>query len=283
MTSSATQDTMETGTVRVNADVELSYERRGQGPDVLLINNTFMDKSSWRPFTSRLADDCRLLSYDLRGQGASGTPEREASWADHVQDVIALLDGVGARQVVLVGTSFSAVLCRDVALAYPDRVRGMVLAGPALSPWGKRRHRRIVSSWLTTLDTVGLSAMYDQLYPVVSGDYNAEVAGTAGFLGRKQGFLALHSAESVRAGMAVSLTADGDPTLLTRVQCPTLLVVGDDDFGLGPTGVAELVKLLPHGRAVIFPQVGHLPFIEQPDRFQDEVAAFVTEITQADA
>jgi pimeloyl-ACP methyl ester carboxylesterase len=264
--------------IRVDADTQIYVEQRGAGPDVMLVNNIFMDAASWRHHTARLTGGCRVITYDLRGQSAS-TGDLAATWDTHVADAAAVLDGVGAAEVVLVGTSLSALLCRDIALAFPDRIRGLVLAGPALSPWGMRRHRAILRTWLRTLEDSGLPALYDQMYPLVSSDHAAERAGMPGFLGRKQSFLGLNTPEWIRAGIAVSLTAPADPALLARIACPTLLVVGDDDFALGASAVDELVALFSDARAIILPRAGHLPFIEEPERFQDEVAAFVAGIT----
>ncbi|MEU9889394.1 alpha/beta hydrolase [Sphaerisporangium sp. NPDC051011] len=274
----ADDGTIETGRVEVSPGVELHYERRGGGPDLVLVNDFLMESSSWRPFTSRLQNECRLLSYDQRGQGESS--RADAVWADHVADLATLLDALGVREAFLLGTSSAALLCRDFALAHPKRTRGLILAGPALSPFGGRRHRRIVTSWIRTLDGQGLPALFDQLYPLVSGDYGAEVAGTTGFLGRKQAFLALHTPETIRAGMAASLMADHDPVLLAGVRCPVLVVAGDDDFILGVAAAERLAELIPRGRAVVFPRTGHLPFVEQPHRFQEEAAAFVAEVVK---
>jgi pimeloyl-ACP methyl ester carboxylesterase len=268
-------ETVRTGTIRVGDDAELYYERRGaHGPAVVLIPNFFMDATSWRPFTDALEHEHQLIAYDLRGQGGSSRPEAEPAWADHIGDLEVLVDELALGRVFLVGTSFSALLCRDFAIAHPDRVAGIVFAGPAISPWGSRRHRRIIRAWLHAMDAVGLPALYDLMYALVSGDCAAEAAGTAGFLGRKQAFLALHTQEEVRSGMAVSLTADADPALLTEVACPTLVVAGDDDFSLGVSAVEEMVRLLPEGSSLILPKVGHIPFIEEPAIFQAEVAAF---------
>ena len=265
-----------TGTVDVGNGVELRYERRGDhGPDVVLIPNFFMDAAGWWPFTPRLLDGCRLLAYDLRGQGASTHPPQQPTWDDHVRDLGVLLDRLDLGPAVLVGSSFSALIARDYALARPERVRGLVFAGPALSPWGTGRHRLIIRSWIRTLERQGLSALYSQMYPLVAGDWKAEATGNAGFLARRQGFLAHHTADEVGAGLAASMAADPDPDLLTRLRSPTLLVVGDDDFSLAGSGVEELLRLLPDGRGVVVPRAGHLPFVDDPQTFQSAVAAFV--------
>lgn len=267
------------GTVATRDGVALFFEARGEsGPNVVLLANFFMDATSWRPFTARLGEDHRLWAYDPRGQGASAHPAEAGSWQQHVDDLEDLLDALGIEDAYFVGTSFSALLCRDFAIAHPDRTRGLVLAGPAMSPWGKRKHRRITAAWLKILDGVGLPTLYDLMYVLVSGDRRAEAAGQAGFIGRKQAFLSRHTAAEVRAGMVAAMEADADPALLNKVSCPVLVMSGDDDFALGVSGARELARLLPRGRCSMLPHVGHIPFIEETAVFEAEVAAFIAEI-----
>ncbi|MFD9407994.1 alpha/beta fold hydrolase [Streptomyces sp. NPDC059989] len=283
MTDTTVHDPIETGTVRVNDDIEIAYERRGDGPDIVLINNFFMDRKSWRSYTANLASGARLLSYDLRGQGESTPQVGEPVWEDHVTDLKALLDSLGIEKAFLLGTSFSTLICRDFAVAYPERVHGLIFAGPAMSPYGGQRLRRITKSWLKALDTGGLGVLYDQLYPLVSGDYAVETAGPTGFIGRKQNFLGIHTQESLRAGLAVSVKAPLEPELLSKVTQPTLLFVGGDDFSLGSHGAEELARLLPDSETVTVPRGGHLAFLEEPEWFQKEVVAFVSRVIGADA
>ena len=63
---------------------ELYYEDRGEGPPVLLLNNFYLVSPVWRNFTDRLEGEFRLISYDLRNQGASFPGEAPVTFADHV-------------------------------------------------------------------------------------------------------------------------------------------------------------------------------------------------------
>jgi pimeloyl-ACP methyl ester carboxylesterase len=278
MTNTTVDDAIETGTVQVNDEIQLAYERRGSGPDVVLVNNFFMDRKSWRSYTANLASVARLTSYDLRGQGDSSPQRGEPEWADHITDLKALFDALGLEKAFLVGTSFSTLICRDFAVAHPERVHGLVLAGPAMSPHGPQRLRRITKSWLKTLDTSGLGVLYDQLYPLVSGDQAVETAGPIGFMGRKQNFLGIHTVESLRAGLAVSVKAPLAPAIIAEIRQPTLMFVGGDDFSLSQHAVEEMEKLLPDVTKVTVPHGGHLAFLEEPEWFQREVVSFLRRV-----
>jgi 3-oxoadipate enol-lactonase len=277
MTDTTVDETLETGTVQVTDDIHLAYERRGAGTDLVLLNNFFVDRKSWRTYTGDLAAAARITAYDLRGQGDS-TPLDEPVWEDHITDLKALFDALGIEKAFLVGTSFSTLICRDFAVAYPERVHGLVLASPALSPYGPQRLRRLTKSWLHALDTSGLGVLHDQVYPLVCSDRMVEEVGAAGFLGYKQNFLGIHTVESLRAGLVTSTKAPLDPETLTRVRQPTLLFVGGDDFSLSLDATERLTRLLPDATAVVVPHGGHAAFVEESEWFNREVLSFVERV-----
>ncbi len=191
--------------------------------------------------------------------------------------MIGLLDALEIESTYLIGTSASTQLARDVALEYPDRVKGLILAGPVLGTKGMRRHRQLNRSWLLTLKSHGMAALYAQMYPeVISGEMNEE-SGTPGFLGLRESFMAMSTPEELTNGLTLVQSGDTSSELLSRVQQPTVIVLGDDDILLSPTRGHEVAALFPNGRCEIMPNAGHVPFLDDPAGFQAIVRKFVEE------
>lgn len=268
----------DTPRVPARGGAELYTERRGQGPAIVVLNNFFMASPVWRSFTSRLEQSHTIISYDFRGQGASSAGEVSATWEDHVEDLGVVFKHHNLTEAYLLGTSISAVMCRDFAIRNPKSTRGLIMAGPALSPWGARRHRRIIKSWLSTLQSQGMQALFDQMFPVVFGDAMIESMGAPGYLALRESFLVLHTQDQIEASLSVSLTCDAKPDVLKQVAVPTQLLVGDDDFGWSASAVAALDNLVPDLTTVVVPKAGHLPFLEATERFEIEVASFIDSI-----
>jgi pimeloyl-ACP methyl ester carboxylesterase len=111
-------------------DVEIYYEVRGDGPPLCIVNNMYIVGPLWKNFTTKLVKSTRVITYDLRNQGASSQIASEFALADHVGDLLALLDALEIEQTYLLGTSISTLICRDFALAHPERVCGLVLLAP---------------------------------------------------------------------------------------------------------------------------------------------------------
>lgn len=258
--------------------VEIYYESRGEGTPVTLLNAFFLTSPSWRVFTEGLEKDHRLISYDLCNHGASSHVAQEPTWEEHAADLIALLDALEIESTYLVGVSTSTVLARDMAIKHPDRIRGLVLAGPVFGPRGMRRQRQIQRAWLRTLETHGIAALYEHLYPEVFSAEMNEFLGAPGFLGFREAFSALSTVEDLVNGLTRAMHDEHKPDMLSGIQAPTLVVIGDDDFLLSPTGARELAEQLPDGRCEIMPKAGHVPYVDDAERFQDLVRDFVQDV-----
>ena len=109
----------------------LSAESHGSGsPDVLLVHAGVTDQRSWHHVIDRLPDH-RCLTYDARGFGRT-TYEQQDGWSQ-VDDALAVLDAHDVDSAVVIGCSMGGRTSIDLALTHPERVRALVLIGPAVS------------------------------------------------------------------------------------------------------------------------------------------------------
>lgn len=270
--------------LRCDNGTDLYHEMRGDvGPVITIVNNFCLISPLWRNFTATLPEHNRVLTYDLRNQGASTGGFSDVTWTDHIDDLGALLDGLGIERTILLGTSVSCLMCRDFALAHPDRVEGLILVGPAFSPYGDRRRRAVTRTWINALENSGTDAMWDELYAHVFAEPFMEAAGAPLYLGLRELFTSLFAVEPLRTNLESSLQASGDPELLRGLRCPTLLVVGESDFVWTPSGVRHAESLAPAMRSVVIPGAGHLPYLEDPALFEQIVQDFVDECQPAAA
>ncbi|MDX1645246.1 MAG: alpha/beta fold hydrolase, partial [Thermoanaerobaculia bacterium] len=98
---------------------------------VVLLNGGFMTTASWEPLARSLAECCRVVRCDFRGQLRSPGQVRE-ELAGNVGDLVALLDGLdsaidgGIEPVHLLGTSFGGEIALLLAARHPERVASLV-------------------------------------------------------------------------------------------------------------------------------------------------------------
>lgn len=104
----------------------------GQGTPVVLIHGFGASMYAWRHTLPALAaSGYRVIAFDNRGFGFSDKPAHGYSTAAYVKLVVSLLDSLHVANAVLVGHSMGGAIAAEVALAHPDRVRGLVLIDAA--------------------------------------------------------------------------------------------------------------------------------------------------------
>lgn len=261
--------------------VELYYEIRGTG-DVALtfLNHLFLVAPAWRTVTSELEQRLKLVAYDLRNQGASTRLHGAVTWSDHVKDLHHLLDCAGVERTYLLGTSMSAMIARDFALAYPERVAGLLLVGPAFSPYGSQRRLALTRTWIYLLETGGMEVLYNHLYALCFSDFSQESGGGPMYLGFREVFLAVHSPEQVLANLAAAQSVRDEPEKLAQLSCPTLLMVGDTDFLWSNSSLTEMQRIVKGLRLAVIPRAGHLPYAENTSEFEREALRFIEDCEQ---
>ncbi|MFI6165539.1 alpha/beta fold hydrolase [Nocardia sp. NPDC051052] len=256
--------------------IEIYHETNGDtGPNVVLLNNFYSIAPMWRTWAPTLSQDYRVTTYDLRNQGATTAGFEAVSWSDHLDDLRDLLDGLGLEQVYLVGTSTSTLLARDFAIAHPDRVEGVVLQAPSFSPYTSRRRRAVTRSWLNTLESAGTPALWDQLYSQIFSDQTMAAGGNALYLGLREVFTSLHSVASLLANLTSSLEAADDPDSLSTLVCPTLLIIGENDFLWSRSSAEAAAQLIPDSELLFLPNIGHLLSMEATEAVEQGIRTFI--------
>ena len=114
----------------------LEYTEYGSGDQwVVLLHGQLMPRRMQQPLARALAaEGLHVVTLDLLGHGRSDRPEDPLvySMTAFAEQVIALLDHLGADQAVIGGTSLGANVSLEVAVLAPERVRGLILEMPVL-------------------------------------------------------------------------------------------------------------------------------------------------------
>ena len=117
-------------------DDRLEYTEYGSGDRwVVLMHGQLMPRRMHQPLARAIACECfHVVTVDLLGHGRSDRPAdpREYSMSSFAEQVVALLDHLGAEQAVIGGTSLGSNVSLEVADAAPERVRGLLLEMPVL-------------------------------------------------------------------------------------------------------------------------------------------------------
>uniref|UniRef100_UPI000BE5D2FA alpha/beta fold hydrolase n=1 Tax=Mangrovitalea sediminis TaxID=1982043 RepID=UPI000BE5D2FA len=113
-------------TVQIN-DIEMYYEEYGVGKPLVLLHGFGGSAQNWRPFTTELSKDYRLLVVDLRGHGYSTNPNNEFTHRQAARDIFLLLDKLGIDHFSAMGMSSGGMTLLHMATSQPQRIDLMVL------------------------------------------------------------------------------------------------------------------------------------------------------------
>jgi 3-oxoadipate enol-lactonase len=115
--------------VTASDGARIHYRTAGDhGPFVVLIQGLTLSGRFWFDLPERVATDgYRTVWLDNRGTGQSDEATRTLSMRVFADDVITLMDHVGARTATVVGISMGGMIAQHLGLLYPERVEGLVL------------------------------------------------------------------------------------------------------------------------------------------------------------
>jgi pimeloyl-ACP methyl ester carboxylesterase len=141
--------------------VELNVRDEGEGRLLVwghgLMADTQVDDAV-ELLAPRPGDGVRVVRYDARGHGRSDATlvDDDYNWRSLAQDMLGVLDGVGAETAVLGGASMGAATALHAAVAAPQRVEGLVLAIPPTAWGGRRVQAGVYRAGATIVRTAGL-------------------------------------------------------------------------------------------------------------------------------
>ena len=250
--------------------IELNCVIEGEGPWLTLSHSLACNLTMWEPQMQVLTKKFKVLRFDTRGHGASSAPEGAYTLEQMADDVHGLFAELGIKRTHWMGLSMGGMIGETYALKYPGVFQSMVLADTtsrrspnAEQMWGERvRMAReqgmealvegTLSRWFTE--------PYRQTHPQVMERIGNDIRSTpvAGF-----------------AGCCDAISKIDVLDRLQEIDCPALVIVGDQDHGTPPEMARQIHAKLRGSELLIIPSAAHLSNVEQPVVFNQAVTRFL--------
>jgi len=249
---------------------------RADGPPILFIHGWSQNHLCWeRQYESALRDEFRLVACDLRGHGMSEAPAGPGPYTDGglwADDLAAIIDQLGLERAVLTGWSYGAFVICDYLRTYgQNRVAAINFVEGAV---------KLGEAAFGTLIGPGF---LDHFVDLTADDLPANIRGARAFL---RACLArpvaaedfetalcwnMAVAPRVRASLAAREIDDDD--VLRGLAVPVLVTQGRSDTVVLPAMAEHILATCPAAEASWYDGVGHVPHLEEPGRFNRELAA----------
>ncbi len=224
-----------------------------------------------------------MVYLDTRGSGHSQRPASNVyRTSDFVEDLEGLRRHLSLEKMWLMGHSQGAIIVLNYASMYPDRVMGMILVDAPVGDTStdgerlKRMYRREGEPWFEE----AMKQWYKQ--PQTQEEFDAYMKAIMPFF-----FFSIENLkwrQEVFDRTSLSFHAhqgqqhSEDDYLLARfskLNIPTLILVGNDDFVCPPAAAQLLHCEIPHSSLCVIENAGHFPWLEQPVSFFESIRRFL--------
>ena len=250
--------------------IECEYTVTGSGPPLFLVHGIGAARDAWRFVLPALCQRFTVITYDLRGHGASGRPHGSFGGLDAlVADLERVRERSGFERGHFAGHSLGGMIVPAYARLYPHRVLSLGLLSTAAGRTGN--DRRAVRGVIEAMDEKGIEPVLGTL---------TSRWFTDSFIARN------HSIVQRRLRQVV----DTDPDVfmevfriyaktemlpwLGEITAPSLVMTGENDGGCSPRLNARIAEVMPNARLVVIPDVKHAILTEVPDLVAEEMIGF---------
>lgn len=261
------------------ADVRLHVREWGQtaAPSILFIHGWSQSHLCWiRQYESSLADDFRLVALDLRGHGMSEAPTEVEQYTDSrrwADDIAVVIEGLELDRPVLVGWSYGGFVICDYIRAYGDKsVSGINFVGAAVTLNAKAFGNLIGPGFLDNIT----GATNDDLPSNIEAIRRFVRACTVSQLSADEFETAICWNMVVPPRIRAALVAReiNSDEVLSALSIPVLVTQGQGDQVILPAMAQHILSTFSTADASWYAETGHAPFLEQPERFNEELRHF---------
>ena len=255
----------------------IAYSDRGTGFPIVFLHAFPLNRTMWATQENALSSQFRVITIDLRGHGESDAPLWRYTLDQSADDVSALLDQLAIQQALFAGLSMGGYILFAFYRKYAALVKGLILAdtrAQADTAEGKDGRFQMAQ----TAYKQGPSAIADIMIPKL---LSPQTVQTRPEIVQKVRTMIESNQISGIAGDLMAMAERPDSVLLLKqITCPTQIIVGELDQATPPSDAKLMAEHIPGARLAIIPHAAHLANLEQPDTFNQIVAAFASELSK---
>jgi pimeloyl-ACP methyl ester carboxylesterase len=256
--------------------LKIAYRAAGSGRPLVLLHGGLSDGREWRRQIDALSDRYLVVAWDAPGCGASSDPPESFRLGDYADSLAGLIRALDLDRPHVAGLSFGAGLALAFYERHPTIPASLMLAS-AYAGWAGSlppdEVQQRLEGALRDADRPPAEVVAAFRPTLFASEVPRETLDEISSI-----MLGFHPA-GARA-MARAFAGADLRHVLPTIRVPTLLLYGEED-ARAPKPVSEaLHEAIPGSRLVTIPGVGHQHNLEAPQRFNDEVRAFLRSVDE---
>jgi pimeloyl-ACP methyl ester carboxylesterase len=216
----------------------------------------------WKP-QFELADEFHVVAPDLPGFGGSPVRSDPMTMRGFAEATIELLDLLDIESAVIASLSMGGLVAMELGLGYPERVDGLVLAATTAEPTshGEVQERYAKAALLQERGMLPLAG------EMISDLFGPRASRDRALAQRIFTMMLCAPPDGAAAALRGRAARPDYSTLLRGLSVPSLVIAGDHDAHASTAVVRQLVNALPEVELARFVDSGHMPNLEEPERF----------------
>ncbi len=254
---------------------KLYYEDTGAGAETIIFSHGLL--WSGRMFAEQarhLKDRYRIIAYDHRGQGRSEVTPDGYDMDTLTNDALALMDGLGIERCHFAGLSMGGFVALRLDSRYPARIKSLILMETTAQPEPAENipRYRLLNNIVKLL---GPRAVKKPVMKIMFGQAFLQDPARKDERRRWEQELTANKRSITRAVQGVIDREGVPPEALATIQCPTLIIVGDQDVATVPAKSEYLHEHIPNSKLVYIPNAGHTSSVEEPEAVNGAIDEFM--------
>jgi non-heme chloroperoxidase len=254
--------------------VKLQYVEQGDpsGVPVVLLHGVTDSWRSFEPVLPHLPASIQAFALTQRGHGDADRPASGYRPRDFAADLAAFMDALDLGQAVIAGHSMGSYAAQRFAMDHPDRTLGLVLMG-SFTNW--QDNPVVAEFW-----EGALSRLTDPIDPEFMREFQGSPLMEPAFLETVVREALKVPARVWREAWKALMDTDHSGEL-GKIEAPTLIVWGDQDELIPRSEQDALAAAIAGSRLEVYPGIGHGLHWDAPERFANDLVAFVENVAAA--
>ena len=267
--------------VELQPGLRVHYRDEGprDAPVLLLIHGTASSLHTFDALTALLTPDYRIVRFDLPGFGLTGpcdgcnySPQEDAEFVRRMLDALKI-----ESPVDIAGNSLGGRIAWEFALAFPERIRALVLIDSLGYLWPGKP----MGIALARVPLLKYAQRYITPYFLIRQSLH-EVYGDDALVSEelidRHFELLLHGGNRAAFIARVNHELDADSARLASLRLPVLVLWGTDDAWVPVEHAPYFVRDIPGARSILYPGVGHVPHEEAPEPVARDLRLFLNAV-----
>ncbi len=239
----------------------------GSGPPVIFTHALFFSGEMYRTQIDALSQSYRCITLDWRGMGRSAKPLGGYDVDNMARDVMELADALSLEAFHWVGMSVGGVTGIRNAAQHPGRVLSLAVGGASAE---SEPIEKVVKYEALLADYArDPASILDRVTPILYGKRFRTDPAFAGAFELEKQLIVENDGPAVQRASAAILRRIDIRHMLSHVQCPTTVFVGEEDGANGPDKARIIADGIPGAKLHVMPGIGHQPNVEAPEAVTD--------------